>query len=330
MPAANPRSIAAAAARRYGVPVDLYLKQMGMESGYRASARSPANAYGWVQIHLPSHPEITEAQARDPHFAFNWGAKQMRQLYDQFGRWDYALAAYNAGAGAVKKYGGIPPYAETQRYVSRIMKAFNGDTKTAPRAQPNRSSPAFPIVELPKPPDLTEFAFNLMNHVGNPTDNLRNLALTVAMSKQQSPSLAQMEQPQQQQRAPTYQGPGQVTLASGADRAGVRTGAGILDFARKVSGYYGNPLKITTGTRHSQMTVNGRQSAHWTGRAADIAASGDQLTKMGRAALVAAGMDPKQAAKQKGGLFNIGGYQIIFNTRQGGNHWNHLHIGLRG
>jgi hypothetical protein len=41
-------------------------------------------------------------------------------------------------------------------------------------------------------------------------------------------------------------------------------------------------------------------------------------------------MSPKEARKQRGGLFNIGGYQIIFNTNEGGNHYNHLHVGIRG
>jgi hypothetical protein len=75
------------------------------------------------------------------------------------------------------------------------------------------------------------------------------------------------------------------------------------------------------------MTVNGRQSQHWTGHAVDIAASGKALTRMGQAALIAAGADPKWARKQKGGLYNIGGRQIIFNTNEGGDHWNHLHLG---
>jgi hypothetical protein len=57
--------------------------------------------------------------------------------------------------------------------------------------------------------------------------------------------------------------------------------------------------------------------------------SGKALTRAGRRALILAGMSPKQANKIKGGLFNIGGYQIIFNTHEGGNHFNHLHVGLR-
>jgi len=124
---------------------------------------------------------------------------------------------------------------------------------------------------------------------------------------------------------------GAVSVAPGANRHGVNLSPDLLAFARSVSGAYGNPLTITTGTNHNQYVVGTRrQSAHWNGDAADIAASGKQLLQMGRAALIAAGMDPRKANRQTGGLFNIGGYQIIFRSNIGGNHWNHLHIGLQG
>jgi Transglycosylase SLT domain len=82
---------------------------------------------------------------------------------------------------------------------------------------------------------------------------------------------------------------------------------------------------------HSKMTTSGNVSAHYSGNAADIPGSGKQLAEMGRQALIMAGMDPDQAelAARKGGLYNVGGYQIIFNTNEGGNHYDHLHLGLR-
>ncbi len=57
--------------------------------------------------------------------------------------------------------------------------------------------------------------------------------------------------------------------------------------------------------------------------------SGDALTQLGQEALIAAGMSRKQAMKQTGGVYNIGRYQILFNTHVGGNHFNHLHVGVR-
>lgn len=123
-----------------------------------------------------------------------------------------------------------------------------------------------------------------------------------------------------------------VHVSPTANRAGVPLDRGVIDFVGQVARMAGRPLTIGTGSNHNEYVAGspGRVSAHWSGRAADIPSSGHQLTSLGQAALVAAGMSPAEAAKQKGGLFNIGGYQIIFNSNIGGNHFNHLHVGLRG
>jgi hypothetical protein len=124
---------------------------------------------------------------------------------------------------------------------------------------------------------------------------------------------------------------GRVVLAPGADRPGVHTHRDVLQFARKVSALTGETLRIGTGTAHSRLTVNGTVSDHWRGEGADIGATGANLVKLGRAALIAAGMSPAQARKQKGGGYNIGGWQIIFATNAPGwgDHTTHLHIGRR-
>lgn len=101
-------------------------------------------------------------------------------------------------------------------------------------------------------------------------------------------------------------------------------------YARAVAGAYGSPLTGSDGTGHSKMTTSGNVSAHFSGNATDMPARGAKLTRMGQAALIAAGMNPKKARRIKGGLHNVGGKQIIFNTNTGGNHFDHLHIGLRG
>lgn len=65
------------------------------------------------------HPTV---DAWDPYAAINYGAGYLRQNFDRFGSWRLALAAYNAGPGAVEKYGGVPPYAETMQYVASITR----------------------------------------------------------------------------------------------------------------------------------------------------------------------------------------------------------------
>jgi hypothetical protein len=100
----------------------------------------------------------------------------------------------------------------------------------------------------------------------------------------------------------------------------------VIEFAKRVSAILGEPLVGSDGTGHSRLTVNGNVSQHTTGNATDIPATGQDLIRKGQAALIAAGMPREQAMKQTGGLFNVGGHQIIFNTHEGGDHTNHLHI----
>jgi len=124
---------------------------------------------------------------------------------------------------------------------------------------------------------------------------------------------------------------GNVTIAPNANRAGVPLNPSVTQFVSNIAGLYGKPLTIGTGSNHNQYVVGtNRESAHWTGNAADIPASGDELTRLGQDALIAAGMPESEARQQTGGLFNIGNHQIIFNSMIGGNHYNHLHVGLRG
>lgn len=128
--------------------------------------------------------------------------------------------------------------------------------------------------------------------------------------------------------------PGKVTVSPSADRPGVRTDPAVVGFVKQVAGLYGRPLTIGTGTNHSRLTVNGNVSEHWSGKAADVPLTGRALVRAGQDALIAAGWSPARARKATGGLYNVqlpngGRAQIIFNTHEGGDHTNHLHVGLR-
>lgn len=120
--------------------------------------------------------------------------------------------------------------------------------------------------------------------------------------------------------------PGKVLFSPTADRAGVATSGAVRQFVARLAGIAGHPIHVGTGTNHSRTTVNGNVSDHWSGHAADIPASGAALVKLGRQALIAAGMPRAKALKQNGGLYNVNGHQIIFNTHEGGDHTNHLHV----
>lgn len=112
--------LARAAARRHGVPEDLFLRLVQHESGWNNGAVSQKGATGLAQL-MPETADRLGVDETDPHENLDGGARYLRMMYDRFGDWTLALAAYNAGPQAVEKYGGIPPYAETTNYVKSIM-----------------------------------------------------------------------------------------------------------------------------------------------------------------------------------------------------------------
>ncbi|MFC0201861.1 lytic transglycosylase domain-containing protein [Paracoccus rhizosphaerae] len=107
------------AAQRHGIPEDLFLRLVQQESGWNPNARSHKGAMGLAQL-MPGTAAKLGVNATDPVQNLEGGARYLRMMYNQFGNWTLALAAYNAGPGAVQKYGGIPPYRETRNYVRII------------------------------------------------------------------------------------------------------------------------------------------------------------------------------------------------------------------
>ena len=111
---------ARAAARRYGVPEDLFLRLVQQESGWNPRARSVKGAIGLAQL-MPATARTLRVDPRDPSQNLDGGARYLAAQYRKFRSWRLALAAYNAGPEAVTKYGGVPPYRETQGYVRAIL-----------------------------------------------------------------------------------------------------------------------------------------------------------------------------------------------------------------
>ncbi|WP_420863515.1 lytic transglycosylase domain-containing protein [Algirhabdus cladophorae] len=111
--------VAKAAARRHGVPEQLFLRLVQQESAWKPNARSHAGAIGLAQL-MPGTARYLGVNPRNPSQNLDGGARYLREQYDTFGSWRLALAAYNAGPGAVKKHGGVPPYKETRNYVKVI------------------------------------------------------------------------------------------------------------------------------------------------------------------------------------------------------------------
>lgn len=110
---------AKAAASRHGVPEDLFLRLVQQESGWNPGAVSPKGATGLAQL-MPGTAQLLGVNANDPLENLEGGARYLRMMYDRFGNWRLALAAYNAGPEAVDKAGGVPNYQETMNYVKII------------------------------------------------------------------------------------------------------------------------------------------------------------------------------------------------------------------
>jgi soluble lytic murein transglycosylase-like protein len=112
------------AGAKYGVSAKLLAAVAKVESGYNPKAVSPAGAQGLMQLMPGTASGLGVKNAFDPEQAINGAAKLLAHNLKEFKTVPLALAAYNAGGGAVHKYGGIPPFSETQAYVPKVQKAL--------------------------------------------------------------------------------------------------------------------------------------------------------------------------------------------------------------
>ncbi len=127
--APSPAELADAAAIRYGLPPTLIRSVMAAESAGQQKAISPKGAIGLMQL-MPGTAKELGVDPHDPAQNVDGGARYLRDLLLKFdGRLWHALAAYNAGPGAVEKYNDIPPYRETINYVNRVDRAYRKASK---------------------------------------------------------------------------------------------------------------------------------------------------------------------------------------------------------
>ncbi|MEO3935413.1 transglycosylase SLT domain-containing protein [Dermatophilaceae bacterium Soc4.6] len=110
-----------AASRKYGISAPLLAAVARQESGFSPTAVSGAGARGLMQLMPATAAGLGVTDPFDPAQSVDGAARMLHGLITSFGRTDLALAAYNAGPGAVRKYNGIPPYPETQSYVRNVM-----------------------------------------------------------------------------------------------------------------------------------------------------------------------------------------------------------------
>jgi soluble lytic murein transglycosylase-like protein len=144
-------------ARRHDIRPDLVRAVVQVESGFNPRALSPKGAQGLMQLMPATARELGVGNAFDPEENVRGGVQYLRQLLDRYGNDEQlALAAYNAGPGAVDRYGEtVPPYAETQRYVTKVSQAA-GESLAAVAARIQKATDTTPDGrEIPLYPNVT-------------------------------------------------------------------------------------------------------------------------------------------------------------------------------
>jgi soluble lytic murein transglycosylase-like protein len=119
------RSLAVAAAERHGLDPELVLAVVGVESAFHPEAVSPNGAQGLMQLMPETAASLGVEDAFDPTENLDGGVRHLGALLARYGGdVERALAAYNAGEGAVARHGGIPPFRETREYVRRVLDRY--------------------------------------------------------------------------------------------------------------------------------------------------------------------------------------------------------------
>jgi soluble lytic murein transglycosylase-like protein len=131
VPAGDLRELAAAAARRHGLDPGLVQAVVAVESGFRPGAISPKGARGLMQLMPRTAESLGVSDALDPEQNLDGGARHLGQLLTLYGGdLTRALAAYNAGEGAVERHGGVPPFRETRAYVKKVLERYRGQERS--------------------------------------------------------------------------------------------------------------------------------------------------------------------------------------------------------
>lgn len=302
----------------------LAARQIAGESGGRANAVSSAGARGRAQFMPATRAEFVKKYGIDP-----WGSAQdavkALEMYDL----QRGVAGYNPGMP------GYTNYVLGQRLSPGTQAALHGGAQSGgmvpgqpPSTDVRLKTDTIPGVDNAAKRDQARADF-LLNGNFSLGALLKYKEGLNSLKDVPAETHASGLQVTRSPGSPTKYGDSAASGKGEFSTTGANPGRlqpAIVKFAREVSAVYGRPLSGDSGATHSKYTVNGNVSDHFSGHATDIPATGHALIRMGQAALIAAGMPRAKALRQTGGLFNVNGHQVIFNTHEGGDHTNHLHI----
>lgn len=345
------------AAKRYRLPVNVFLNLVNMESGWRPRVTSPAGATGLTQL-MPATARTLGVDPLDPIQNLDGGARYLRQQLDKFGSMRLALAAYNAGPGAVEQYHGVPPYRETVRYVDSILRSAPQPPVSRPYTRPPKvtpsggtSQPVDPVVPLAQVTDpsapfggdpVAEQAFAGLGKIArgwSPQSQLSDLVDAASVAPTPAPAPAPVsvapvsaQPPSQPAPAPPRTPPsgGGVVIRGGGGWAGSE---GVVKELTRLA----PQLTVTSEKRDRQYSSSGLVSDHYSGNrqafARDIS-NGYATPQMDAAAQrIAAALGvhwtPRDGALELTKI--VGGYriQVLYRTHMGGNHFTHIHVGAK-
>jgi hypothetical protein len=339
----NLRAEATRIAKRHKIPVHVFHALISAESGWQQGARSGVGAIGLAQL-MPKTAAGLGVDPTDPIQNLEGGARYLRQQLDRFGDLRTALAAYNAGPGNVERYGGIPPFAETQRYVQKIMATPRASAPNTPAAP---MKPRMKRLNTPAPvadPGMFggavgQTAFKNLGRIAmgeSATDTLGDLVDATKIPDVPVPApVAAVSAPVRGAEPvalpPTRPGKA-VPLKAGGGWGGSEA------LARSLAGIgIGHGLTATSEKRAKRLTASGNLSDHSheskDAYAFDLSNGSKPTPEMDRAAIDIArrlgvrydGKGPLELTKV------VNGYriQVLYRTNTGGNHYNHLHLGVR-
>lgn len=341
-------SVARKAAQAAGIDPNIFVRMIAAESGFNPHAVSPAGAIGIAQI-MPSTARGWGVNPRDPVASLYAAARAIRRYLDEFGSYELALAAYNAGPGAVKRYGGVPPYAETQRYVARIL----GDKSSLSIGSLSLSDPSVDsYVRLPAQEvtladtegylrDLrraraarslvrSRRAIAKVAQVGGrkltPDREPLALAAKFGLVSFRDPDIANYQQ--------TYEIPSEFLGVSSSGSQALQAGGGYAGTEMIVKSVPTFGLRVSSEKRARRWTSSGNVSDHWVGArnayARDLAGSKAQMDRAFRKLGEFFGVKLRYNAINNFTI-TVGGaryrVQIIYGPAV--EHGDHIHIGVK-